>query len=108
MQEESSTGTDEDETSALVGIEAGPVPKPRRKKRSPVTKKDPPGKASDVQKSTTVRAPPGKPAPYQGQSPLHKSVTSSTATSEVIENIDTNDIIKGKHSRRVMAGDNVF
>ena len=75
---EDTTG-DEDDTLALVtgassSHEVHPIPKPRKKKRSPQHKKD-----TDLQRSRTVmgrvtQAPPPKPTPYQGKSPLHTTV----------------------------------
>ena len=68
---EDTTG-DEDDTLALVtgassSNEVFPIPKPRKKKRSPQHKRD-------TVIGRVTQAPPPKPTPYQGRSPLHITV----------------------------------
>ena len=91
---EDTTG-DEDDTSTLVTVAGGvllsgdgPVPKPRKKKRSP--QKLPATKAppSDFNKPKNRPAPPRPPAPYR--SPPH--VVSPNVTEDILSSPCTDDI----------------
>lgn len=92
--EDSSTG-DEDELSVLVagGItstESAPVPKPRKKKRSPQKKEVNKLISGELGRSNTIHGgPPPRPPPYKS-SPLHKSIgPKDVPTSEtIISNVD--------------------